>query len=103
MLRAQYERRGPVPQDVIKAVEFEVRGRRDYRNRGKGIVGSRPSGRSLSGNAIVARVARFGTAALLSLGDSDSGRDHPDRWLDAAQVGFQQAVGDVSHPPGSAC
>ncbi len=24
MLRAQYERRGPVPQDVIEAVEFEA-------------------------------------------------------------------------------
>jgi len=24
MLRAQYERRGPVPQDVIEAAEFEV-------------------------------------------------------------------------------
>ncbi|MGZ4287892.1 MAG: alcohol dehydrogenase catalytic domain-containing protein [Solirubrobacteraceae bacterium] len=24
MLRAQYERRGPVPQDVIEAIEFEV-------------------------------------------------------------------------------
>jgi len=24
MLRAQYERRGPVPQDVIEVVEFEV-------------------------------------------------------------------------------
>jgi hypothetical protein len=26
MLRAEYERRGPVPQDVIKAVEFETPG-----------------------------------------------------------------------------
>jgi hypothetical protein len=40
--------------------------------RGKGIVGSRPSGRSLSGNAIVARMARFGEGALRSLGDSSS-------------------------------
>ncbi len=41
---------------------------RDDRLRGKGIAGSRPSGRSLSGNAIGARVARFGAGALLSLG-----------------------------------
>jgi hypothetical protein len=39
------------------------------RMRGKGIAGSRPSGRSLSGNAIVARVARLGAGAPLSLGD----------------------------------
>ena len=49
------------------------RGRRDNRNRGKGIAGSRPSGRSLSGNAIVARVARLGAGAPLSLGESTSG------------------------------
>ena len=40
--------------------------------RGKGIAGSRPSGRSLSGNAIVARVARLGAGAPLSLGASTS-------------------------------
>ena len=40
--------------------------------RGKGIVHSRPPGRSLSGNAIVARVARLGGGALLSLGESTS-------------------------------
>ena len=45
-----------------------------YRERGKGIAGSRPSGRSLSGNAIVALVARFGAAALLSSGDRSSAR-----------------------------
>ncbi len=39
---------------------------------GKGIAGSRPSGRSLSGNAIVARVARLGAGAPLSLGASTS-------------------------------
>jgi hypothetical protein len=38
--------------------------------RGKGIAGSRPSGRSLFGNAIVARVARLGAGAPLSLGES---------------------------------
>ena len=41
---------------------------------GKGIAGSRfpPSGRSLSwGNAIVARLARFGGGALLSLGGGE--------------------------------
>ena len=42
--------------------------------RGIGIVGSRPSGRSLSRNAIVARVAPFGVGALLSLGESASRR-----------------------------
>ena len=41
-------------------------GRRDYRNRGKGIAGSRPSGRSLSGNAIVAPGAQLGAGAPLS-------------------------------------
>jgi hypothetical protein len=46
-------------------------GAADERSRGKGIAGSRPSGRSLSGNAI-ARVARFGAGALLSLGELSS-------------------------------
>jgi len=45
---------------------------RDDRLRGIGIVGSRPSGRSLSSNAIVARVSRFGGGAPLSLGDTRS-------------------------------
>jgi hypothetical protein len=40
--------------------------------RGKGIAGSRPSGRSVFDNAIVARVARLGSGAPLSLGDCDS-------------------------------
>jgi hypothetical protein len=44
----------------------------DDRWRGKRIAGSRPSGRSLFGNAIVARVARLGAGAPLSLGDSES-------------------------------
>jgi hypothetical protein len=42
--------------------------------RGKGIAGSRPSGRSLSINAIVARVARLGAGAPPSLGDRSSAR-----------------------------
>ncbi len=42
------------------------------RKRGKGIAGARPSVRSLSGNAIVARVARLGAGAPLSSGDCDS-------------------------------
>ena len=42
--------------------------------RGKDIVGSRPTGRLLSGNAIVARGARLGGGARLSLGDSASDR-----------------------------
>ena len=41
-------------------------GRPGYRNRGKGIAGSRPSGRSLSGNAIVAPGAQLGAGAPLS-------------------------------------
>ena len=45
----------------------------DDPDRGKGIAGSRPSGRSLFGNAIVARVARLGAGAPLSLGESTSG------------------------------
>ena len=36
------------------------------------MAGSWPSGRSLSGNAIVARVARFGAGVLLSLGEGTS-------------------------------
>jgi hypothetical protein len=40
------------------------------RDRGKGIAGSRRPGRSLFGNAIVARAAGFGAGALLSLGGS---------------------------------
>jgi hypothetical protein len=40
--------------------------------RGIGIVGSRPTGRLLSGNAIVARGARFGGGARLSLGELSS-------------------------------
>jgi hypothetical protein len=39
---------------------------------GKGVAGSRPPGRSLSGNAIVARVARLGAGAPLSLGEGES-------------------------------
>ena len=42
------------------------------RMRGKGIAGSRPSGRSLFDNAIVARVARLGAGASLSLGGRSS-------------------------------
>ena len=44
---------------------------RDWK-RGKGIAGSRPSGRSLSGNAIVARVAQLGAGAPLSFGGEKS-------------------------------
>jgi hypothetical protein len=39
---------------------------------GKGIAGSRPSGRSVFDNAIVARVARLGSGAPLSLGEGES-------------------------------
>jgi hypothetical protein len=78
--RSAAQRAGGRPSATVGYAEGAIRrsppltphGRREYRNRGKGIAGSRPSGRSLSGNAIVARVARFGAGALLSLGDSDS-------------------------------
>ncbi len=53
------------------------RPRRDVCVRGKGIAGSRPPGRSLSGNAIAARAAQFGAGALLSLGESSSQVDRP--------------------------
>ena len=47
--------------------------------RGKGIAGSRPSGRSLFDNAIVARVARLGAGAPLSLGDCERAGGRGDR------------------------
>ena len=53
---------------------------RDWK-RGEGIAGSRPSGRSLFDNAIVARVARLGSGAPLSLGASTS-----DELLGAAEI-----------------
>jgi hypothetical protein len=53
----------------------------DDPDRGKGIAGSRPSGRSLFDNAIVPRVARLGSGAPLSLGASTS-----DELLGAAEI-----------------
>jgi hypothetical protein len=65
-IHVEHDRQDRDP-DHARPHPHEGAGSRDCSVRGKGIAGSRRSGRSLSGNAIVARVARFGGGAPVSL------------------------------------
>ena len=54
--------RGTIGMRISRTMQPSRQAWRDSSVRGIGIAGSRPSGRSLSGNAIVARVARSAQA-----------------------------------------